>query len=131
MATIPGHTGDRLLLDIAADADDTHAVGTLKVVAQVEFVEVERDAELGVTGGEERGPDKGNDELGSVFNRSSVLERWVCGNLIEGLDDIWVVVQEELKFGNLLRSLGFDIQEHLLALSERKGGDRPRLGNCE
>lgn len=48
MSAILGNTGDRLELDVAADADDADAIRTLEVVAHVEFVEVEGDAELGI-----------------------------------------------------------------------------------
>lgn len=59
-------TGDWLLLDVTADADDAHAVHTLEVVAEIELVEVERDAELGITRGEERSSDEGDCEFGTV-----------------------------------------------------------------
>jgi hypothetical protein len=59
-------TGDGLLLDITTDADDADAVHTLEVVADIELVEVERNAELGITRGEERGSDEGDCEFGTV-----------------------------------------------------------------
>lgn len=62
---VAGDAGNRLRLDVAADAHDADAVGTLQVVAHVEFVEIEGDTELGIAGGEEGGSDEGDDEFGA------------------------------------------------------------------
>lgn len=63
---IAGDPRDGLLLDVAAHADDAYAVRSFEVVAQVEFVQVEGDTELGVAGGEEGGSDEGDCEFGAV-----------------------------------------------------------------
>jgi hypothetical protein len=69
VASIPRHPGDGLLLDVAAHADYANAIQVLEIVAQIELVEVEGDAELGIAGREEGCSDEGDDEFRSVNYR--------------------------------------------------------------
>lgn len=66
VSAIARHAGDGLLLDVASDANDAHTVQVLEVVTEIEFVEVERDAELGIAGGEEGCSDECDDEFGTA-----------------------------------------------------------------
>jgi hypothetical protein len=66
--SIPRHTSNRLLLDIAPDTDHADTIQVLEIVAQIELVEVEGDAELGIAGREEGCSDEGNDEFRPVLN---------------------------------------------------------------
>jgi hypothetical protein len=54
------------LLHVTADAVDANAVEVLKVVAKIELVEGERNAELSVVRGESGGTDESDAELGTV-----------------------------------------------------------------
>jgi ribosomal protein L7Ae-like RNA K-turn-binding protein len=73
VASIPCNTGDGLLLDVASDADHANAVQVLEIIAKIELVEVQRDAELGIAGGKERCSDEGDDEFRSVDRITLVL----------------------------------------------------------
>ena len=79
VSAIARHAGDGLLLDVASNADDAHAVQVLEVVAEIEFVEVEWDAELGIAGGEEGGSDEGDDKFRAVFSGIVSIGFWLKG----------------------------------------------------
>lgn len=66
ISVVTVNTGDGLLLNVTANADNAHAIYTLEVVAEIELVEVERDAELGIARGEKGGSDEGDCEFRTV-----------------------------------------------------------------
>lgn len=67
VSSISRHASDWLLFNVAAHTDNAHIIRILEVVAQIQLVEVERDAELSVTGREEGCAGEGDHKLRPVF----------------------------------------------------------------
>lgn len=67
------------MFNVTANSNDSHIVQALEVVAHVELVEVEGDAELRIAGREVGGSDKGNCEVRAISNSvvSVCFLRWI------------------------------------------------------